>query len=76
MTPVPVTTVAKVIYRAFELGAAFIYVGLNGNVIELTPCLTMTKEEAKEGIEIIEQSLVDVTEGKVSDEQVAPYMMW
>lgn len=76
MTPVPVTTTAKVIYRAFELGAAFIYVGLNGNVIELTPCLTMTKEEAKEGIEIIEQSLVDVTEGKVSDEQVAPYMMW
>lgn len=74
--PVPVTTTAKVIYRAYELGAAFLYVGLRGNVLEFTPPLTLTEEEAEEGAAIIDQSLHDVLAGRVSDADVAPYMMW
>ncbi|WP_066685186.1 aspartate aminotransferase family protein [Sphingomonas sp. CCH18-H6] len=74
--PVPVTTTAKVIFRAYELGAAFIYVGLRGNVLELTPPLTISPAQLDEGVAIIAQAILDVREGVVSDEQVAPFMMW
>jgi 4-aminobutyrate aminotransferase len=73
---VPVTTTAKVIYRAWELGALFVYVGLEANVLELTPPLTLSEAEAAEGVAIIGQALADVAAGRVPDEAVAPYMMW
>jgi 4-aminobutyrate aminotransferase len=74
--PVPITTTAKVIFRAYELGAVFFYVGLSGNVLELTPPLTLSKAEAEEGIDIIDRAMTDVGRGLVSDADVAPYMMW
>jgi 4-aminobutyrate aminotransferase len=74
--PVPMTTTAKVIFRAYELGAVFFYVGLRGNVLELTPPLTLSKAEAEEGIDIIDRAMIDVGRGLVSDADVAPYMMW
>lgn len=74
--PVPVTMTAKIIYRAYELGAAFVYVGLRGNVLEFTPPLTLTEVEAEEGADIVDRSIHDVLAGRVSDADVAPYMMW
>src|ERR1700687_3439990 len=74
--PKPVATAAKVIYRAYQLGAVFFYVGLRANVLELTPPLTLSAAEAREGIEIIDQALTDVKRGLVSDADVAPFMMW
>lgn len=74
--PVPVQTTAKVIYRAYQLGAIFFYVGLGGNVLEFTPPLTLTEAEAAEGLAIIDQALTDVGNGMVSDAEVAPYIMW
>jgi 4-aminobutyrate aminotransferase len=74
--PVAAATTAKVIYRAYRLGAVFFYVGLRANVLELTPPLTLSEAEAREGIEIIDQALTDVTRGLVSDADVAPFMMW
>jgi 4-aminobutyrate aminotransferase len=74
--PVAVTTTAKVIYRAYQLGAVFFYVGLRGNVLELTPPLTLTEAEADEGVAIIDRALSDVSRGLVADEDVAPFMMW
>lgn len=75
-TPAPGTLSAKIIYRAYQLGAAFIYVGLDANVLELTPPLTISDAEIDEGIAIIDQAIADATAGKVSDAEVAPYMMW
>ncbi len=72
----PVTTTAKVIYRAYQLGAVFFYVGLKGNVLELTPPLTLSETEAEEGIDIIDRAMTDVRHGLVSDADVAPFMMW
>jgi 4-aminobutyrate aminotransferase len=74
--PVPVTTTAKVIYRAYQLGAVFFYVGLRGNVLEFTPPLTLSESELQEGIAIIDQALTDVSRGLIADAEVAPYMMW
>jgi 4-aminobutyrate aminotransferase len=74
--PVPVSTTAKVIYRAYQLGAVFFYVGLHANVLELTPPLTLTEAEVDEGAAIIGQALTDVGNGLVSDADVAPFMMW
>ncbi|HWS66931.1 MAG TPA: aspartate aminotransferase family protein [Steroidobacteraceae bacterium] len=74
--PVTAVTTAKVIYRAYQLGAVFFYVGLRANVLELTPPLTLSAAEAHEGIEIIDQALTDVGRGLVSDADVAPFMMW
>jgi 4-aminobutyrate aminotransferase len=74
--PVPVLTTAKVIYRAYQLGAVLFYVGLRGNVLELTPPLTLSDAQVREGVAIIEQSMIDVCNGMVTDADVAPFMMW
>jgi 4-aminobutyrate aminotransferase len=74
--PVSVVTTAKVIYRAYQLGAVFFYVGLRGNVLELTPPLTLSEAEADEGVAIIDRALSDVSRGLVTDADVAPFMMW
>lgn len=74
--PVPATTTAKIIYRGYELGAAFTYVGLKANVLEFTPPLTLTEEEAAEGVAIVDQAIADVMAGKVTDTDVASFMMW
>lgn len=74
--PVPVVTTAKIIYRAYQLGAAFVYVGLRGNVLEFTPPLTLTEAEVGEALGIVDQALRDVVAGRVSDQDVAPFMMW
>jgi 4-aminobutyrate aminotransferase len=74
--PVPTATTAKIIFRAYQLGALFFYVGLRGNVLELTPPLTLNEAEADEGVAIVDQALTDVENGLVSDADVAPFQMW
>ena len=76
ITAVTAATTAKVIYRAYQLGAVLFYVGLRANVLELTPPLTLSEAEAREGIAIIDQALTDVARGLVSDAEVAPFVMW
>ena len=74
--PVDPTVTAKIIYRAYELGVALIYVGLAGNVLELTPSLCLSEAEAREGLAVMDQAFADVVAGKVADETVAEFMMW
>ncbi len=68
------TLAAKVVYRAFELGAAVYYVG--GNTLEITPPLVITDEEVDRGVEILVTAIRDAAAGRVSDELVAPYAGW
>lgn len=74
--PAPVSTAAKVILRAYQLGAIFFYVGLKGNVLELTPPLTLTEADVDAGVAIIDQALEDVARGLIADADVAPFQMW
>lgn len=71
-----VTETAKVVYRAYELGLIVYYVGLNSNVLELTPPLVLSQSEASQGIEILKQAITDVEHGLVPDEKIEGYQGW
>ncbi|MFP5345667.1 MAG: aspartate aminotransferase family protein [Actinomycetes bacterium] len=70
------STAAKVVYRAWELGAVVYYVGPGSNVLELTPPLVIGEAELERGLEIIDTALADVARGRVDDGVVAPYRGW
>ena len=50
---------ARVVYRCFELGLILIYTGRDGNVLELTPPLTISEREVDEALGILEQALAE-----------------
>jgi 4-aminobutyrate aminotransferase len=67
---------AKLCYQAWKNGLLTAYVGLNSNVLEITPPLILTVDQAERGIQILEQSLSEVESGKVPDSAVAPFAGW
>lgn len=67
---------AKIVYRAWELGLILYYAGNWGNVLEITPPLTLTGAEIDEGVAILEQAVADVLAGRVSDAAVADFAGW
>ncbi len=67
---------AKICFRAFQKGLVIFYVGIHSNVLEFTPPLTLTKEDADEGLTMLEEAFKDVIEGKVSDEELSRYAGW
>ncbi len=67
---------AKLVLRGYQLGVAFTYVGMHSNVPELTPPLTLTAEEADRAVDVIDQALDEVENGRVSDDEVAAYAGW
>lgn len=71
-TPARLET-TKIVYRAWQLGLLTVFVGDDGNVMELTPPLIITKDELDRGADIIEQAITDVEKGRVSDATVRGY---
>ena len=67
---------AKVAFRAHQLGLIFYYVGMESNVLELTPPLTISEEEIDAGLAILDRALEDVAAGRVTDEDVAAFAGW
>jgi 4-aminobutyrate aminotransferase len=67
---------AKIVYRAFELGLIVFYGGIYSNVMEITPPLVMTEAEVDEGIAVLDQAISEVAAGKVSDEVLGEYAGW
>jgi len=70
------TEAAKVVYRCKELGLVLFYGGIYSNVLEITPPLTMTQEEAQRGLDIIDEALSDVVGGRFPDEKLGMYAGW
>ncbi|WP_295811788.1 aspartate aminotransferase family protein [uncultured Nitratireductor sp.] len=67
---------ALVVYRAFQLGLVIYYVGINSNVLEFTPPLTMSKDEALRGIAILDQALGDVEAGRLDPQLLERFAGW
>jgi 4-aminobutyrate aminotransferase len=68
--------VAKICYRAWELGLILGYVGMFSNVVEITPPLIIKEEHIDSACEIFEQAIKDVKAGKVSDTELEKYKGW
>nr|5M4B_A Chain A, Aminotransferase class-III [Rhizobacter] len=65
---------AKLIYRAYELGLVLYYVGMNGNVLEMTPPLTMTEDEVRHAVNLLDQAFTELS--TVSDTLVSQFAGW
>jgi 4-aminobutyrate aminotransferase len=59
--------IAMINRRAFEKGLVTAYDGLRGNVFRLMPSLTLTKEWARVGLDILEESFRDLERGLIQE---------
>jgi 4-aminobutyrate aminotransferase len=67
---------ARLAYRCFELGLLVLYCGMHGNVIELTPPLTIGPRDVDEALGIIDHALHDVARGDFDDAKLARFAGW
>ncbi|HKM77032.1 MAG TPA: aspartate aminotransferase family protein [Candidatus Bathyarchaeia archaeon] len=67
---------AKVCYRAWENGLILGYVGQNSNIVEITPPLILSEEDAEQGLQTLETTFSEVKHGKVSDEKITRFAGW
>ena len=67
---------ARVVYRCFELGLILIYTGRDGNVLELTPPLTITETEVDDALVLLEHALADVAAGRFDDGKLTGFEGW
>jgi 4-aminobutyrate aminotransferase len=67
---------AKVVFRAAELGLLVFYGGIYSNVLEITPPLVISDDEIDRGVEILDQSITEVSSGLVPDERLGDYAGW
>lgn len=56
--------VKKLIGEALQKGVIFIGAGMYGNVLRFLPPLVMSKEQAKFGMDVLDQALVSYTKGE------------
>lgn len=67
---------AKLVYRAFELGLVHYYVGMNSNVLELTPPLNLSEPEVDEAIGILDKAIEDTVADRVPDSVLNGFEGW
>jgi 4-aminobutyrate aminotransferase len=70
------TQAAKVVYRAYELGAVLYYVGLQSNVLEITPPLIIGEKQLEEALDILDKAISDVESHRVPDEAIHNFQGW
>lgn len=68
--------IALTVFRAHQLGLVIYYVGVNSNVLEFTPPLTLQRSEVDQGVEILDRALRDVAEGAISASEIAGFEGW
>jgi 4-aminobutyrate aminotransferase len=66
----------RVAYRCFDLGLILIYSGLYGNVLEMTPPLSLQESDVNEALDILDRALADVEAGRFDDAKLEPFAGW
>ena len=61
----------KIGFRCWQLGLHIGIVGTYSNVLDVTPPLIITQEQVENGMDIVEQAMRDVLDGRVSDDAIA-----
>lgn len=69
-------TALKIIWRAWERGLIMMTYGKYGNVLRIAPPLTIHQEDLDRGIEIIDEAVRDVIEGRVPDSVIEQMVAW
>ncbi|WP_280980701.1 aspartate aminotransferase family protein [Desulfurococcus mucosus] len=69
-------TALKICWRAWEKGLILITFGKHSNVLRIAPPLNIPREDLDRGIDIIEESIKDVLEGRVPDEVLEFLRPW
>ncbi|GAA0719031.1 aminotransferase class III-fold pyridoxal phosphate-dependent enzyme [Clostridium malenominatum] len=64
----------KICYRCWEKGVILIF--LAENILRVQPPLVITKEEASTALDIIEETIEEYVEGKISDEALNVVKGW
>ena len=67
---------ARLVYRCFELGLLVIYCGLLGNVIEMTPPLTIDDSDVDHALSVLDEALADVEAERFDDAKLARFAGW
>lgn len=67
---------AKTCYRARQLGLIVFYVGMDSNVLEITPPIVINKDELEKGSNILRKTINDVSKGKITDKEIEKYAGW
>lgn len=67
---------AALCYRSYELGLLIYNVGIYGNVLEITPPLTISSKQVDEALKILDKAFGDVEAGKIDLEKVKEYSGW
>jgi len=66
----------KVCWRAWERGLVMISFGRCGNVLRIAPPLTIPEDELDAALRIVEESIEDVTDGRVPDSVLQQMAAW
>lgn len=67
---------AKVCYEACRNGVIFFCSGMMNNVLEFTPPLIINKTEIAHAVDVIDQSIENVLNGKVTQEEILQFSGW
>lgn len=73
--PDPLKT-AAICYRAYELGLLIYNVGIYGNVLEITPPLTINALEVERALAILEEVFKDAENGHIDLHKVQEFSGW
>mgnify|MGYP001445113214 CR=1 FL=1 len=72
----PQRMAAQVVYRAWELGLVVYYVGVRSNVLELTPPLIISVDEAERAGDLLRRAICDVVEDRFDIGKLDAFAGW
>ncbi|HML35826.1 MAG TPA: aspartate aminotransferase family protein [Bacillota bacterium] len=67
---------ALVVFRSYELGLLYYCTGIHSNVLEFTPPLVLSFEEAQRAVEIIDRAIADALSGGIEKEKIERFSGW